>query len=127
MEFDVPFPLPPEMKVDENGKELDVEKLNELYKEFNKGKNDILSLDPNGEKFGAVVLAAGWRPYLPAEGELAHLGMGPLPMWSPTTSLKKLLPRAKSSARRTAKKPNPLYLFRARVREMTRILPTPVP
>jgi quinone-modifying oxidoreductase subunit QmoB len=76
LEFDVPFPLPPEMKVDENGKDLDKDKLNELYKEFNKGKNDILSLDPNGEKFGAVVLAAGWRPYLPAEGELAHLGYG---------------------------------------------------
>ena len=76
LEFDVPFPLPPEMKVDETGKELDKDKLNELYKEFNTGKNDILSLDPNGEKFGAVVLAAGWRPYLPAEGELAHLGYG---------------------------------------------------
>lgn len=76
LEFDVPFPLPPEMKVDENGKELDKDKLNALYKEFNKGKNDILSFDPNGEKFGAVVLAAGWRPYIPAEGELAHLGYG---------------------------------------------------
>jgi quinone-modifying oxidoreductase subunit QmoB len=76
IEFDVPFPLPPEMKVDENGKELDKDKLNELYKEFNKGKNDILSFDPNGEKFGAVVLAAGWRPYIPAEGELTHLGYG---------------------------------------------------
>jgi quinone-modifying oxidoreductase, subunit QmoB len=76
LEFDVPFPLPPEMKVDESGKELDKDKLNELYKEFNTGKTDILSLDPNGEKFGAVVLAAGWRPYLPAEGELAHLGYG---------------------------------------------------
>jgi quinone-modifying oxidoreductase, subunit QmoB len=76
LEFDVPFPLPPEMKVDESGKDLDKDKLNELYKEFNMGKNDILSLDPNGEKFGAVVLAAGWRPYLPAEGEFAHLGYG---------------------------------------------------
>ena len=76
LEFDVPFPLPPEMKVDESGKELDKDKLNELYKEFNKGKVDILSFDPNGEKFGAVVLAAGWRPYLPAEGEFAHLGYG---------------------------------------------------
>lgn len=76
LEFDVPFPLPPEMKVDANGKELDKDKLNELYKEFNKGKNDILSFDPNGEKFGAVVLAAGWRPYSPAEGEFAHLGYG---------------------------------------------------
>jgi quinone-modifying oxidoreductase subunit QmoB len=76
LEFDVPFPLPPEMKVDENGKDFDKDKLNELYKEFNKGKNDILSFDPNGEKFGAVVLAAGWRPYTPAEGEFANLGYG---------------------------------------------------
>jgi quinone-modifying oxidoreductase subunit QmoB len=76
LEFDVPFPLPPEMRVDASGKELDKDKLNELYKEFNTGKNDILSLDPNGELFGAVVLAAGWRPYLPAAGEFAHLGYG---------------------------------------------------
>ena len=76
LEFDVPFPLPPEMKVDASGKELDKDKLNELYKEFNTGKNDILSLDPNGELFGAVVLAAGWRPYLPASDEFAHLGYG---------------------------------------------------
>jgi len=76
LEFDVPFPLPPEMKVDASGKELDKDKQNELYKEFNTGKNDILSLDPNGELFGAVVLAAGWRPYLPAAGEFAHLGYG---------------------------------------------------
>ena len=76
LEFDVPFPLPPEMRVDASGKELDKDKQNELYKEFNTGKHDILSLDPNGELFGAVVLAAGWRPYLPAAGEFAHLGYG---------------------------------------------------
>jgi quinone-modifying oxidoreductase subunit QmoB len=76
IEFDVPFPLPPEMKVDASGKELDKDKLNEAYKEFNKGKNDILTLDPKGEKFGAVILAAGWRPYQPQEGEFSHLGYG---------------------------------------------------
>ena len=79
IEFDVPFPLPDEMKVDENGKELDVEKQREAYLEFNKGKNDILSFDPDGEMFGAVVLAAGWRPYEPEEGEFSHLGLGQLP------------------------------------------------
>jgi quinone-modifying oxidoreductase subunit QmoB len=79
IEFDVPFPLPPEMRVDESGKELEAEKLNERYKEYNKGKVDILTFDPNGEKFGAVVLAAGWRPYQPAEGEYAHLGFGATP------------------------------------------------
>jgi quinone-modifying oxidoreductase subunit QmoB len=36
--FDVPFPLPDEMKVDENGKELDVEKQHEAYLAYNKGK-----------------------------------------------------------------------------------------
>jgi quinone-modifying oxidoreductase subunit QmoB len=78
-EFDVPFPLPPEMKVDENGKELDVEALLVKYKAFNEGKKDILQFDPNGEKFGAVVLAAGWRPYEAKEGEFAHLGLGQTP------------------------------------------------
>jgi quinone-modifying oxidoreductase subunit QmoB len=79
IEFDVPFPLPPEMRVDASGKELEAEKLNALYKEFNQGRVDILTFDPNGEKFGAVVLAAGWRPYQPAEGEYAHLGFGATP------------------------------------------------
>lgn len=76
IEFDVPYPLPEEMKVDENGKELDQEVLVEKYKEYNKGRIDILTFDPKGEKFGAVVLAAGWRPYKPAAGEFAHLGYG---------------------------------------------------
>ncbi len=79
IEFDVPYPLPPEMRVDENGKELEADQLLERYKEYNKGKVDILTFDPHGEKFGAVVLAAGWRPYRPAEGEFAHLGFGTLP------------------------------------------------
>jgi len=74
--FDVPFPLPPEMKKDECGKELDAEKLHEKYLEYNKGKVDILTLDPNGEKFGAVILSAGWRPYKPEDGEFSHLGFG---------------------------------------------------
>ncbi|MBT3310781.1 MAG: FAD-dependent oxidoreductase [Desulfobacterales bacterium] len=78
-EFDVPFPLPDEMKVDEDGKELDVEQLNEVYKEFNKGKEDILTFDPNGEKFGAVVLAAGWRPDTIEGDDYSHLGIGELP------------------------------------------------
>ncbi len=62
IEFDVPYPLPEEMKFDENGKELDVEAQHKRYLEYNKGKLDILQFDPDGEKFGAVVLAAGWRP-----------------------------------------------------------------
>lgn len=79
IEFDVPYPLPPEMKVDEKGNELDAEKQHELYLEYNKGRVDILKTDPAGEKFGAVILAAGWRPYKPAAGEFAHLGFGESP------------------------------------------------
>ena len=73
--FDVPFPLPEEELVDENGKELDAEAAHAKYLEFNKGKEDILQLDPDGELYGAVVLAAGWRPAeLDAEA-CAHLGV----------------------------------------------------
>ncbi len=79
IEFDVPFPLPDEMKVDENGKDLDVEKQHEAYLEYNKGKNDILSLDPDGELFGGVVLAAGWRPDRLEADAFAHLGYGENP------------------------------------------------
>ncbi len=79
IEFDVPYPLPEEMKLDESGKELDVEKQHEKYLEYNEGRKDILKFDPNGEAFGAVVLAAGWRAYEPKQGEFAHLGYGELP------------------------------------------------
>jgi quinone-modifying oxidoreductase subunit QmoB len=78
-EFDVPYPLPDEMKVDENGKELDAEALHAKFMAYNEGKQDILTFDPNGEKFGAVILAAGWRPYRPEEGEFSHLGFGKIP------------------------------------------------
>ena len=79
IEFDVPYPLPDEMKVDENGKDLDVEQQVERYKEYNEGRVDILVLDPDGELFGAVILAAGWRPYEPEGDEFAHLGFGASP------------------------------------------------
>ncbi len=79
IEFDVPFPLPDDMKVDENGKELDVEQQHEKYLEYNEGRQDILTFDANGENFGAVILAAGWRPDT-IEGEAyAHLGAGKFP------------------------------------------------
>ncbi len=77
--FDVPYPLPEEMKVDESGKELDAESLHAKFLEYNEGRKDILTLDPDGEKFGAVILAAGWRPYKPKEGEFDYLGLGQLP------------------------------------------------
>jgi quinone-modifying oxidoreductase subunit QmoB len=76
IEFDVPYPLPEEMTLDEKGNELNAEQMHEKFMEYNEGKQDILTFDPNGEKFGAVILAAGWRPYEPAAGELAHLGYG---------------------------------------------------
>lgn len=78
IEFDVPYPLPDEMKVDEQGKELDAEKLHERFMEYNKGKVDILKLDPKGELFGAVILAAGWRPAKIEGDGFAHLGYGEL-------------------------------------------------
>jgi quinone-modifying oxidoreductase, subunit QmoB len=77
--FDVPYPLPEEMKVDESGKELDAEALHQKFMEYNEGRKDILTIDPDGEQFGAVVLAAGWIPYQPKEGEFAHLGYGESP------------------------------------------------
>lgn len=73
--FDVPFPLPEEMLVDESGKELDAEAAHAKYLEYNEGKNDILKLDPDGELYGAVVLAAGWRPAELDGDEYAHLGI----------------------------------------------------
>ena len=79
IEFDVPYPIPDEMKVDESGKELNAEQLHEAFLKYNEGKQDILQFDPDGEKFGAVVLAAGYKPYEPAEGEFDHLGYGELP------------------------------------------------
>ena len=75
IEFDVPYPLPEEMRFDDSGKELNAEQLHERYMEYNKGKNDILTLDPDGEKFGAVILAAGWQPDKIEGEEYAHLGV----------------------------------------------------
>lgn len=74
--FDVPFPLPEEMLVDEKGKELDAEKQHEKFLEYNKGRNDILQIDPDGKLYGAVILAAGWRPAKIDGEEFAHLGIG---------------------------------------------------
>jgi len=78
IEFDVPLAVPPEMRVDEKGKELEKEKVDEIYLKINEGRADVLTMDPNGEKYGAVVLAAGWRPYAPEDDEFKHLGYGSL-------------------------------------------------
>jgi quinone-modifying oxidoreductase subunit QmoB len=74
--FDVPYPLPDEMKVDEKGKELDNDILIQKYKEYNIGKEDVLTMDPNGELFGSIILAAGWRPEKLNEKSYSHLGFG---------------------------------------------------
>jgi len=76
IEFDVPYPLPEEMTVDENGKELNAEQLHQKFMEYNKGKLDILKIDPKGEAFGAVILAAGWSPAKLEGDQYAHLGVG---------------------------------------------------
>ncbi len=73
--FDVPYPLPEEMLVDESGKELDPEAAHEKYLEYNEGRQDILQLDPDGELYGAVILAAGWRPADLAASDCDHLGI----------------------------------------------------
>ncbi|MFP4038952.1 MAG: FAD-dependent oxidoreductase [Desulfosudaceae bacterium] len=77
--FDVPYPLPEEMKLDENGNELNAEQQFEVLQKYNEGRKDILTFDPDGEKFGAVVLAAGWRPAKLEGEQFAHLGMGNIP------------------------------------------------
>ena len=73
IEFDVPKQVPEEQKVDENGKELDLDQVRAIYDELNKEVADILTIDPNGKKFGAVILAAGWKPNVIEGDEFAHL------------------------------------------------------
>ena len=73
--FDVPFPLPEEMMVDETGKELGPEAAHEKFLEYNEGRLDILKLDPEGELYGAVILAAGWRPADLSKENYTHLGL----------------------------------------------------
>ncbi|MEN8210454.1 MAG: FAD-dependent oxidoreductase [Thermodesulfobacteriota bacterium] len=73
--FDVPFPLPEEMLVDENGKELTAEDAHTKFLEYNEGREDILKRDPDGELYGAVILAAGWRPDVLEGEKYEHLGI----------------------------------------------------
>jgi quinone-modifying oxidoreductase subunit QmoB len=73
--IDVPFPLPEEMLVDENGKDLTAEDAHTKYLEYNEGREDILKRDPDGELYGAVILAAGWRPDVLEGEKYEHLGI----------------------------------------------------
>lgn len=76
IEFDCPVPVPPEMKIDANGKPVEAEKIQAIYAEMNEGRADLLTLDPNGELFGSVILAAGFRPATLEGDAYAHLGLG---------------------------------------------------
>ncbi|MDL2286540.1 FAD-dependent oxidoreductase [Desulfococcaceae bacterium OttesenSCG-928-F15] len=75
IEFDVPLAVPEERRVDANGKPLDVDQLQVIYKEINQGRADVLTFDPNGIKYGSVILAAGWKP-APVDPAWTHLGVG---------------------------------------------------
>jgi quinone-modifying oxidoreductase subunit QmoB len=75
-EWDAPIPLTPEEKFDANGKELSAEDQKKKYNAKNEGRQDYMQVDSNAEIFGAVVLASGWKPFVPAEGEYAHLAWG---------------------------------------------------
>jgi quinone-modifying oxidoreductase subunit QmoB len=82
--FDVPYPLPDEMKVDESGKELNAEQQFEAYQKYNEGRVDILKLDPSGELYGAVILAAGWIPASVEKEAYRPPRLRSVRMWSPT-------------------------------------------
>ncbi|TYT76319.1 FAD-dependent oxidoreductase [Desulfobotulus mexicanus] len=76
IEFDVPLAVPEAQRYDENGKALDVDQIREIYVKINEGRADVLQFDPNGTKYGAVILAAGWRPAELDADAFAHLGVG---------------------------------------------------
>ncbi len=75
-EWDAPVPLTEEEKLDENGNELSAEEQKKKYDEKNEGRHEYTEVDPNAEICGAVVLASGWKPYEPEEGEFEHLAWG---------------------------------------------------
>ena len=75
-EWDAPVPLTDEEKLDENGNELSAEEQKKKYDEKNEGRHEYTEVDPNAEIVGAVVLASGWKPYEPEEGEFEHLAWG---------------------------------------------------
>ncbi|OCC14995.1 Adenylylsulfate reductase-associated electron transfer protein QmoB [Dissulfuribacter thermophilus] len=75
-EWDAPVPLTDEEKLDENGNELPAEELKKKYEEKNEGRKEYTEVDPNAEVYGAVIVASGWKPYVPAEGEFEHLAWG---------------------------------------------------
>jgi quinone-modifying oxidoreductase subunit QmoB len=81
-----------------------------------KAKNDILKLDPAGELFGAVILAAGWRPDDLEGGDYAHLGYGELPDVITNHQFEAIAKAGKMMRPPTAKPPNRWSSSRARAR-----------
>ncbi len=75
-EWDAPFPLTEKEKLDESGNELSAEDQKKKYDEKNEGRRGYMEEDPNAEICGAVILASGWKPYVPEEGEFPHLAWG---------------------------------------------------
>ncbi len=75
-EWDAPVPLTDEEKLDENGNELSADDQKAKYEEKNEGRKEYTEEDPSAEIFGAVILASGWKPYVPAEDEWPHLAWG---------------------------------------------------
>jgi len=75
-EWDAPVPLTDEEKLDESGKELSAEDQKKVYQKKNEGRREYTEFDDKSLRFGAVVIASGWTPYVPKDGEFAHLGWG---------------------------------------------------
>jgi quinone-modifying oxidoreductase subunit QmoB len=91
-----------------------------------KAKNDILQLDPDGELFGAVILAAGWRPDDLEEGDYAHLGYGELPDVVTNHQFEEIAKAVRSCGLPTASPAKSVVLCRARARmNPTSDLPMP--
>jgi quinone-modifying oxidoreductase, subunit QmoB len=95
---------------------------------YNEGKNDILKLDPDGELFGAVILAAGWRPDDLKGDQYPHLGYGQLPDVITNHQFEVIAAKpVRSFVPRTANRPSPWSSSRARARmNPTAISPMPV-
>jgi quinone-modifying oxidoreductase subunit QmoB len=75
-EWDATVPLTDKEKLDEKGNELSAEDQKKIYDEKNKGRQHYLAENPDAEICGAVVLASGWKPYVPAADEYKHLAWG---------------------------------------------------
>jgi quinone-modifying oxidoreductase subunit QmoB len=55
----------------------------------------ILVKNPEAEMFGAIILATGWTPYKPGEGEFKHLGYGTSPNVVTNTAFEEIAAKGK--------------------------------